>query len=47
MRRFRFALAGHLFALALRVMPSGRIKDTLLDAVADWRDEIEVELATQ
>lgn len=44
MRRLRFKIAGHLFALALRVLPSGRIKTTLIEAVADWRDELENEL---
>lgn len=45
MRRLRFKIAGHLFALAIRFMPSGRIKTTLIEAVADWRDDIEIELA--
>lgn len=40
MRMLRFRFAGHLFALSLWVMPRGRIRDTLIDAVSDWRDEI-------
>ena len=43
MRWLRFTLAGHLVALAIRIMPAGRLKRTLIDAIADWRDEREAE----
>lgn len=43
MRRLRFRLAGYLLNCALLVMPSGVIRETFIDAIADWRDEIELE----
>lgn len=44
MRRLRFMIAGRLFSLCLRVMPRGRLRDTLIEHVVDWRDERYAEL---
>lgn len=44
MRRLRYKLAGHLVALAIRVMPRGRIRSEFHSAVLAWGEALASDL---
>ena len=45
MRHLRFWLAGHLVALAIRIMPNGRVRSEFHAAVLVWGEALENDLS--
>lgn len=43
MRWLRFRVSGLLVSVSLRIMPSGRVRDVLMDHLDEWFREVMIE----